>query len=180
MVDMLVIEMNKVLNADCYLAALAIALMLPDICGKAEYPTENSVAKRYIGWFDEYIGKYEKPPKADDMPYLSGEVIYNLRNSFLHQGTPNIDINKIKQEQNKIDIFELIIEKKNKFDIYTDSGVLLNKKLRIYRVNIRRLCLIIGNTAIHYYENNKEKFNFFQYSIIDWDKEVDKMRKLGF
>lgn len=173
--------MNRSLDSDCYLAALSIALMLPDICGKAEFPNKK-VFKRYIKWYDEHIGKYEEPQKVyeNDMPYLSGEVVYNLRNAFFHQGTPNIDSNKIKQERNKIYKFELVFEKKNKYNIYVDSGGLINDTFRTYRLNVRNLCLVIGKVAGNYYNNNKEKFNFFQYTIINWNEEMDKMKKLGF
>ena len=46
------------------------------------------------------------------LPYLSGEVVYNLRNSFPHQGTPNIDVSKIIDSANKVDEFTLVFEKK--------------------------------------------------------------------
>ena len=88
MIDRIVSEIKTCLENDCYIAALALALTLPDVCGKAEYPNEGNT-KRYIKWYNEYVGKYEKPsdPYGSDMPYSSGEVIYNLRNSLLHQGT---------------------------------------------------------------------------------------------
>lgn len=109
------------------------------------------------------------------MPYLSGEVVYNLRNSFLHQGTPNIEPIKIKNKNNKIDSFELVIESRKPFDIYSDAAGIYNGSIRTYRVNVRHLCLIICNSVKAYYEANQDKFNFFNYSIIDWDTEIDKM-----
>lgn len=61
------------------------------------------------------MGQYEKsddPNHPDDvkMPYMSGEVAYNLRNSLLHQGMPNIDVCKIKNERCKVDSFILTID----------------------------------------------------------------------
>lgn len=64
------------------------------------------------------------------MPFLSGEVVYNLRNSFLHQGTPNIDSSKIKDPANKLDEFTLVFEKKNEFDIYSDASSIVNSNYR--------------------------------------------------
>lgn len=98
-------------------AALAIALTLPDICGKAEYSSACNT-RRYIDWYNKYVAPFECPPshegaEPENMPYLSGEVVYNLRNSFLHQGNPNIDNGKIKQKENKIDKFSLVIQSKN-------------------------------------------------------------------
>ena len=41
-------------------------------------------------------------PYGIDMPYLSGEVLYNLRNAFLHQGNPNIVSSEIKDIRCKV------------------------------------------------------------------------------
>ena len=163
MINKLIDDMNNALKANCYLAALSIALMLPDICGKAAYP-QKLVGERYIKWFDENIGAYEQDSDTDKicLPHLNGALVYNLRNYFLHQGTPTID--KVKQD---IDCFQLIIEKQNEFDMYADESGCMEDNKRGYQVNIRRLCLVIGQTAKWYYEQNKEKFNFFHYSIID-------------
>ena len=183
MIDKLVDEINIALSHNLYFAALSLVLTLPDICGRAEYPSAN-VAKRYITWYNEYIGQYDRCPcddcKAAQMPYLSGEVVYNLRNSFLHQGTPNIDSGQIKDPSNQLDEFTLVIEKKNEFDIYSDAAGITESnqgeiKHRSYRVNIRRLCLIITLSAKSYYEKNKNKFDFFNYQILDWDKCIESL-----
>jgi hypothetical protein len=175
----LIDDVNKALDTECYYAALSLVLTFPDICGKAAYPHEK-IGKRYKDWYDKHIGKYEQCPcehcQKKPMPYLSGEVVYSLRNSFLHQGTPSIETSKIKNENNIIDNFELVIESKNPFDIYSDAAGVYNGSVRTYRVNVRRLCLIICNCVKAYYEANQDKFNFFNYSIIDWDKEIDKMK----
>lgn len=172
MVNQLINEINFALDNNLYLVALNTALTLPDICGKAEYTNEKSSKKRYIDWYDNYIGQYEINPHNTEhginMPYLSGDVVYSLRCSLLHQGNPNID-----KKQN-INQFSLVIEKKNEFDIYADSASCGNNE-RTYKVNIRRLCCILCWTVEHYYNTNKEKFNFFNYSIIDIDEERKKI-----
>lgn len=116
------------------------------------------------------------------MPYLSGEVVYQLRCSVLHQGNPNIDSDKIKDESCKIDFFTIVIEKKKPFNIYGDAAgvaTMMNPKeskpVRSYRVNVRRLCLIVTSVAKGYYEKNKDKFRFFSYNILDWDEVIEKM-----
>lgn len=179
MINRLIEDINKALDAEAYMAALSLVLTLPDICAKAEYGDSLGNRKRYIKWFDEYIGQYEKPPiKSGEtqMPYLSGEVVYQLRCSILHQGTPNIDTDKIKDESCRIDHFTLVIEKKKPFDIYTDFASISSmicprqsKPVRSYEVNIRRLCLIIVSTVRNYYEENQDKFTFFSYNIFDCD-----------
>lgn len=185
MINRLIDDINKALDAEAYMAALALALTLPDICAKAEYGDTLRNKERYIKWFDEYIGKYEVCPREEGeecMPYLSGEVVYSLRNNVLHQGTPNIEKEKIKDKTNQIDKFILVIEKKKPFDIYADmSGVgsdLQGRSEREYRVNVRRLCLIICEVASHYYKKNLNRFNFLNFEILDWDKEVDRLNSI--
>lgn len=112
----LIDDVNKALDADCYYSALTLALTFPDICGKAEYPQEKNT-KRYKDWYDEHIGKYEQCPCEQcpntPMPYLSGEVVYSLRNSLLHQGTPNITVDKIKDDNNKMNALTLFWNQKS-------------------------------------------------------------------
>lgn len=73
--------MNSLEN-DLYFAALSLSLTLPDICGMMMYPDLYS-KKRYIKWYDEYIGKYEESPSNKDrtekMPFLDGDACYELR-----------------------------------------------------------------------------------------------------
>ena len=176
MLKRLIDEINTALEHDCYFTALSLALTLPDICGKAEYP-QAGVAKRYIDWYNENVGCTERCPSIHDektpMPYLSGEVVYNLRNSILHQGNPNIDVKKIKAEENKVDRFRLRLQEKNQFDIYADSASVRETfagnqslgKERYYTVNVRRLCLILTRCAEGFYSEFPEKFNFFNYHI---------------
>ena len=181
----LIEDMNRALAYDCYFAALAIALTLPDICGKAKYP-KAGVRKRYIEWYDEYVGRYEKCPKneadadEEEMPYLSGEVVYSLRCSLLHQGNPNIEKSDIKNDVTcKVDRFTLLIQKKNKFDLYSDSASVTRQGVdpeamkeieRCYEVNIRRLCLVLSLCASAYYREYPGQFNFFNYDVVDLDE----------
>ena len=58
-------EIEKALSHDLYFAALNLALTLPDICGKAEYP-DLRTGERYKKWYDEIVGVTEKPPKRTE------------------------------------------------------------------------------------------------------------------
>jgi hypothetical protein len=162
-------EVKKSIDNECFMAALALVLTIPDICGKAEYP-DAGISERYIKWYNMYVGKYEKPsdPYGEDMPYSSGEIIYNLRNSFLHQGTPNIDVTKVKEERCKVDKFILTIS-----DVI-DSGTSrvsygLENKIteRMLEINIVNLCSKLCRTAKSYYVENKDKFTFFKFELKD-------------
>lgn len=172
MIIRLVQDVRKALENELYFVALGSALTLPDICGKVAYPDELSSRKRYISWYDEEIGKYEKSPEdKENMPYLSGDVIYSLRCSFLHEGNPNVNSDSLKTDL-PIDHFSLVIEKIKPFDMYSDSSSIANfgdKNIREYSMNVRRVCMILCNVAESFYKENKEKFHF-NYEIIDWDK----------
>lgn len=108
MIETIIEDINRSLDNEAYLAAMTLALTLPDICGKAKYPKKRN-GDRYKKWYDEYVGAYERSPSDDngddEIPYLSGKVVYSLRNSMLHEGSPNVDA-KI------IDKFVLVIEKR--------------------------------------------------------------------
>jgi len=160
---MIVNDINNALDNKSYLSALSLALTLPDVCGKAEYPEKNT-GERYKLWYDEHIGKYETF-EGDTEPFLSGEVIYSLRNSFLHQATPNINKAKIKLEQNKIDKFILVLEPTNQFSIYGDSSITGLCEESQYFVSVQRLCFLLTTCALRYYNENRAKFNFFDYEI---------------
>lgn len=178
MVNRIIKDIESSLKNECFLAALALALTLPDICGKAEYPNEGN-GKRYIKWFDEYIGKYEKPPEIfddtnktkalnDDMPYMSGEIVYSLRNCFLHQGTPSIDTGKIREPRCQVTHFTLIIAcATNGGSSSIPNNCFMNSERRTLEINIINLCCKLCLTAKSYFEDNKEKFDFFQYDLQD-------------
>lgn len=172
MINRLVQDIRKALENELYFVALNSALTLPDICGRAARPMERSSRKRYILWYDDEIGKYEKNPEdKKDMPYLSGEIIYSLRCSLLHEGNPNMKNDNLRISQ-PIDHFSLVVEKTKSFDIYLDASKIItfgNEQIREYRMNVRRICMILCNVAEAYYKENRDKFHF-NYEIIDWDE----------
>lgn len=169
MVERIIGECEQALEHGLYLAALNLALILPDICGKAEYPNIRSSKSRYIAWYDEYIGQHEKYPKFPTsnigLPYPSGEVIYSLRCSCLHQGTPTIN-----KEICQIDFFSLIYETTKPISMYIgeSSGSSPNGEHLTLHINI--LCWKICMAAKRYYENHTGQFDFFNYKLIDGDE----------
>ncbi len=165
MIDIYVNEIRTSLTNKCYFAALSLALTLPDICGLAEFSNNTSVAERYINWYDRYLGAFAKEGKVEDgieHPWLSGEIVYNLRNTFLHQGSPTIVAGKVKNETNQLDKFILILGDGTVIQEFTldanmDHGEV---KYRIIMVDISYLCNCLCDVALWYYEHNKDRFSF--------------------
>ena len=74
-----------------WLAALALALTFPDLCGKVETPAARS-GERYARWFDKWLASSFKvlgvgAPREIE---LTGDDCYALRCAFLHEGRDDI------------------------------------------------------------------------------------------
>ena len=81
-------DINLAIKSGAYLSALALALTIPDICGKnmlvskgEKKPTNK---ERYIQWCEKYLPELWKFG-------VTGEHIYRLRCSFLHENTASIE-----------------------------------------------------------------------------------------
>lgn len=183
MVDELIHEIIVCLENGCYMAALTTALTLPDICGKAKYPNEKSTKQRYIKWSNEHIKQSGLfADKCSAKPYLSGELLYLLRCSVLHEGNPGVD-----KEESYIDYFELIWREKegssstiiNKVEVSNDKESNKSDKYIKYSINLRYLCGLICQATENYYEKNKELFDFFNYNLVQVDFHVRENFRTG-
>ena len=97
------IELAK--NSKAYLSALALALTLPEICGKIETATNTKKSsKYYIDWYNKWVYKYYRLPpsknplieKAANDSKLDGKFCYDLRNAVLHCGNTDLHNNNEK------------------------------------------------------------------------------------
>lgn len=185
-------EINKALESELYILALMGTLVLIDSCAKVEYPNIESNKKRYIQWYDNFIFDkiYGNAPKlvnkiGKETPKLTGEVVYSLRCSLLHEDNPNIQVEDIKNEDNKITKFKIIVEKKNSFDIYTSSSGITwvedkqgNPIIcdRSCELNIQHFCYFVLGFCEDYFITNKTKFKF-DYTLFDIDKLNKEIRR---
>jgi hypothetical protein len=70
---------DKAITDKNWLAATALSLTMPDICGRMEHPQHGS-KKRYKAWWDKYmLDRYRC--------YLSSGDAYALRCSYVHDGS---------------------------------------------------------------------------------------------
>ncbi len=192
MINRIIGEINVCMNNNCFLAAFSTALTIPDICGQAEYGEiynkttypKGFVRKRYVTWFDEYIGKYEKSPTTqkefeEDFPYMNGEVVWNLRNNALHSASFDIGKNLDIQE------FELLVQHpdrssltcnmsgiKTHFGYNTETKEEVVQKVKVLRISVVDLINKICDCAKFYYEENKEKFRFIESKLVTISKEI--------
>ena len=179
MINRIIKEIKVVLDNECYMVALMSALTLPDICGKSAYP-ELLVGERYKKWCDTYV--YPKIRHIDEnggdmdcgITPLSGEIIYSLRCSLLHQGSADIDGKKCEVED-----FELLIQPKNEFDIYADNiGVIWSNddfehRERHMSLHIRNICRDLCNAAESYYQSHRDAFGFINYKITQINPDAE-------
>jgi len=63
-----------------WLAALALSLLIPDICGRIDEPGEKRSGHRYARWFDKSFSLKE----GDKI--LAGDDCYALRCAITHEG----------------------------------------------------------------------------------------------
>jgi len=94
---------KKAIQHENWYAALAIALTLPDICGKLQNPSLGST-KRYIGFFNDFLKPkyvYKIGALQREHEFLNGNDMYALRCSFLHSGTVDISSERIQEALNK-------------------------------------------------------------------------------
>jgi len=160
MVTFYVRDIRRALENGCWFAALALALTLPDVCGVVEYPG-TTVAERYISWYDRYIAQ---PHALDATPeqtaYPSGEVIYNLRNTFLHQGKPSVIGEKVKEKRNRVDRFALMLGDGTMLHTMAATIDIGEAALRTLVVDVSWLCSILCDSAEAYYRDHGEAFDF--------------------
>ncbi len=179
MIERYVKDIKCSLKHKCYFSALSLALALPDMCGMAEYPEEQSVSKRYMDWYDKYLGAFlEQGHKNLSVgnPWMSGEIVYNLRNTYLHQGSPNVNSTKVKEETNRLDRFIVVI---GDGTVVWDSSLNLdfghgNVFYKAIIVDITYLCENLCDCALEYYRNNRNKFTF-NFDIVTQDEILDSL-----
>lgn len=78
--EIIILDIERALNANLYYAALAVTLSLPDICSVLELPPEQnwSTGSKYASWFDRNLPKY--------LPKFTGSDCYKMRGGVLHNG----------------------------------------------------------------------------------------------
>jgi hypothetical protein len=82
-------QIKRTMDYNLYYVAFSMCLIIPDICGAMSYTNGKSEAKRYIEWFDKYVGS--------EYDSFNGKDCYNLRCGLVHQGRSANDKSRYKR-----------------------------------------------------------------------------------
>lgn len=98
--DKIAAAIEDAIEKRCFLPALALSLVIPDICAKYDYPDIYDKKNEYNGhkgqgaayskWYDENIGNYDIDPTTG-IGLLDGRSCWKLRCEFLHSGFVDLD-----------------------------------------------------------------------------------------
>lgn len=167
-------EIEKAIGAGYYHCALALALTIPDTCGKVYCPElggKRDSGKRYAKWFNECVAEIYltepnvKFPNSTNITF-NGFACYLLRCAYLHSG--NYDL-KAQNEKIKIKEFRLHYSKPSiNYNLYeitlTDEGDF------ILDIDISGFCKVICMAATNYYNSISNK-SLFTDSMIAYIEE---------
>ena len=162
-------EVREALKQGLYNCALAMALTLPDICGKVEYPDKSSgySKERYTNWFK----KYAEPMFTSDTVVVPDSAVtqhtiltekecYALRCAVLHAG--NYKLNPALADLKKI-----------KIHVYKGSLDIKEYYIRMDEYvswDCTELCGKLCSAAEKYYEGipDKTRFDIDEVVIETW------------
>lgn len=155
-------EIEAALDAGCQHCALALTLTLPDICAKVLRPkTEgHSNGNQYIKWFDKYVVPLYAPLGKIDKSFVTGEICYKLRCSFLHAGNFDLEMGNI--------YFNIHSREKSEKQGYHDLKKEVNGDT-IIDIDAVGLCNAICEAAKSFYNDTPNKDLFRDKYIKDID-----------
>lgn len=158
-------DVERAINAKAYRSALALALTLPDVCGKVKFPSIG-VGARYKKWYKDYVYN-----SYDIKQLLTPEMCYKLRCVFLHSGTSELN----EKDKDQFPIFQLRISSIGSSlamgDIHDKSGFVTVDV--IYLCDC--LCRAVKKFYIEY--EPKEDFKEHEFGIVNTEKEGEKLQK---
>ena len=122
-----------------WLAGLALALTLPDMCASVE--TGKGTGKNYADWFDRYLqAEYTAElPEVDGRfaphVFLSGNDCYALRCALLHRGSDDITDQRARDV---LDRFEFVAPRPGLFAHCNKRGAVLQLQVDVFTDQVCR------------------------------------------
>lgn len=159
-------SIRKSLEDKNYLAALALALTIPDVCSHVEYPKENFVGKRYTDWYNIYFDvafngsiPQSNPNNLPIPPRFNADDCYELRCAVLHSGNTDMKATKVN-----FDRFKLYREIDVQSGVVQEVGKPQTEQKFIY-LDITRFCTLMCDVAEKYYNSRKSDFSKYHVEI---------------
>lgn len=139
--DILMKDLEKAIEHKLYLAALNIALTIPDICSALQSSNGKTDGTKYKNWFNTYCGDFYNN-------FIDGNDIYEIRCSILHQGKSSHDNTSRRH-------------KRILFQIPTPTNIVLHNNIinDAYNVNIEVFIGDIIKGFNKWYSQEKENIN---------------------
>lgn len=148
----LIRQINQALKANLFYLSLYATLTIPDILAAIESKNGRASGKKYKKWFDKYVAHKYESPHTSGTPVLTGEDVYKLRCSLLHQGKsePNTKYSKI-----------IFVEPNERFHVH------INQVDDVFQLDLETFCRDVFDGANEWleeyedtdiYEENYSKF----------------------
>lgn len=155
-------EIRQAVKNGTYIAALALALTLPDICSQVENHASAGTGSMYVSWVNKHMdyNSFQFPLGGFENQEFGGEMCYSLRCRVLHNG--DLDI---KNPPKGVSIDSFVLTKPGdscyyhgyRYETKENNGTTVLKTI----IGIDYLCEQLCNTAEEFYNYwaNKNDFN---------------------
>ena len=159
-------SIRDAMTSENVIAALAVALTIPDKCGQIAYPNEKSCKMRYTRWLQDT--QFYGIPESKENAERDAEMVYYLRCSILHSHSSDAYEGKTCNDfLRKIELRDTGINKTGiftSFEICTsrtkirrdEKPISLEEKTLI--VYVYDFCEVVCQCAEKFYKDNKDKF----------------------
>lgn len=181
--DRIADAIEEAIKKRCFLPALALSLVIPDICAKydyydiysrkSEYNGRKGQGAAYAKWYDENIGNYDIDPETG-IGLIDGKTCWKLRCEFLHMGS--IDLDDFLSADGKHITFKLVSSEysNSKWTIGGCSSIMYSKDEREQDIelDVVSFCSKILEVLKHSYltdkrfmnETNNQALNYIEYN----------------
>jgi len=179
-VDSLISEVRCCLENKLYLTALALALIIPDVCGAKENSGKRVKSyDRYVTWFEKWVApEYMKLVEVSEEDgvcfekespfFFTGDACYALRCTFLHEGSS--DVKRKTSDEGDPEVVDyrirLVLGGSDGYGCseHQYGGLTVSKTYNV-TINVADLCENICCGAEKFYETRKKEDFIVQQSI---------------
>lgn len=155
-------DIKNALSNKTYIAAISLALTLPDICSQIEHKTSESSKTNYINWVDGHF-----PPEYFNTCFngfeeqtFTGNMCYSLRCSVLHSGSTDVKSTRLQVSVDKFVLTKPGDDKYYKGYTYSEETQDDGSMIKTTYIAIDYLCECLCDVAEEFYNNWPDKAAF--------------------